>query len=403
MAFMLALLTVAAVAFRVMTPDERIRLRRIALTLLRALKDGAIRQYAELAPFREALRARTRWAVVTPALAAVSAVVFVFMLFGAGALSDPQTLVSWGAGYGPRTTNGEWWRLLTSMFVHSGLLHLIVDLVALVQLGLVLERLVGHVAFVVVYLGSGILASLAMVWNHPLALVAGPATCIIGIYGLFFAYLLTRVMHRSTVPVPLKAAASLGSGAALFVLYHLAAGSFDRMAAVTALMTGFASGCALTFDGADGKPPLRRVAVAAFATMVIAVGAAIPLRGIADVRPEIARVVALEDRIANLYQGAVGRFKEGRLNAEALAQVIDRTIVPELHAEGARVQALEGVPDEQRQLVASADEYLRLRAESWHIRLEGLRKANMVKLREAEKTERASLEALQRIRPVVEN
>ena len=94
-----------------------------------------------------------------------------------------------------------------------------------------------------------------------------------------------------------------------------------------------------------------------------------------------------------------------------------------------RVKAIERVPHEYQPLVADAEEYLRLRYESWRLRAEGLRKMNMPAPREVERTdwesgarsrmraeaqhrdnavrlgnaegsERASLEALQRIRPV---
>src|SRR5215510_11248376 len=55
----------------------------------------------------------------------------------------PETLVRWGANYGPSTTNGQWWRLVTAMFVHGGMVSLPINLAALVQLGVILERLIG--------------------------------------------------------------------------------------------------------------------------------------------------------------------------------------------------------------------------------------------------------------------
>src|ERR687898_1265090 len=110
------------------------------------------------APLRDALRARTRRPVVTPAILVVNVAVFLLMLVGTGALGDADTLVGWGASVASRTTNGEWWRLVTMLFVHAGPLHLIAMVAGLVPLGLMLERLVGSVAFATMFFGAGIFA-----------------------------------------------------------------------------------------------------------------------------------------------------------------------------------------------------------------------------------------------------
>jgi hypothetical protein len=159
----------------------------------------------------------------------------------------------------------------------------------------------------------------------------------------------------------------------------------------------------------------------------MAVPSAVALRGIDDVRPEIELIVAVESRTAGAYEIAVDRFRSGRMTADALVQLIDRTIIPDLQAAEARLKALDKVPQEQQPLVEGADEYLRLRSESWRFRAEGLRGTNMLKPRDAgratgaseassrrgieaqyraknrtlgkaEGAERASLEALQRIK-----
>jgi hypothetical protein len=79
-------------------------------------------------------------------------------------------------------------------------------------------------------------------------------------------------------------------------------------------------------------------------------------------------------------------------------KLIEQTIVPELQAAEKRVTALESVPKQQQPLVTHAGEYLRLRSESWLLRSEGLKTTNMQRLRQAEKTERASLGALEQIK-----
>jgi hypothetical protein len=135
-------------------------------------------------------------------------------------------------------------------------------------------------------------------------------------------------------------------------------------------------------------------------TVVVAVASAVPLRGVADVRPEISRVLAVEASTSSTYQAAVSQFKLGTVNAEALAQVIERKITPELHAMQARLKTLGRVPPEHQPLLASAEEYLKLRDESWRLRAAALHKSSMPALRKAETAERASLEAFERLKPI---
>lgn len=412
----------------VMSPEERKRLLRAALAAV-----GQVTAEAEAAqrrpyPFRDALRERTRLALATPALIALNVTIFVFMLAGPGALGDPATLVGWGANIAPRTTNGEWWRVVTAMFVHSGMLHLLVNVAGLVQVGLLLERLVGPVAFTAVYITAGVFAGLVSLSMHPVSVTSGASGAIFGIYGLLLAAAIWGILRRSTLTIPLKAVKRLGPAAAVFILYNVATDSLPVEAELAGFVTGFVCGLVLAIHVGDRKTPARRVAAAMAPAVVIAVAFAVPLRGIADVGPEIARVVAVEDRTASVYQVALDRFRNGRMTTEALAQLIDRTIMPELQAADVRLKALDKVPPEHRPLVADAEEYVRLRSESWRLRSEGLRKtdgltrreagrtdrtsnqtsraraeaqhtAGMLTLGKAEGTERASLEALQRIKP----
>ena len=395
----LGLLIILGVVSYAMTPAERMRSLRTALATVRQLKDAATRPRPDLEPFHDALRARTPWALVTGSLVVLNVTIFVFMLFGRGSLGDPTTLVSWGGNFGPRTTNGEWWRLVTTMFLHTGMLQLLVNIAGLVQIGLILERLVGRIAVAGVYVLSGVLASLVHLSAHPVAVGVGAAGAIFGIYGLLLASLFSGMIHRSALTIPLRALWRLGPAAMVFVLYNAATGRLESEAGMAALAAGFVWGLVLTIRISDHTLLARRLAVAAFATVVIVVASAAPLRGIADVRPEIARLVAAEDRTARAYWAAVDRFRSRQMTAEALAQLIERTIVPELKAAGIRLEGLDGVPPEHQRLVAGAEDYVRVREESWRLRAEGLRKTNMLELRQAENQERASLEALHKIKP----
>jgi membrane associated rhomboid family serine protease len=393
MYLILFLLGVFGVALWRMTPEDRARVIRVMRGAIPHVENAIVYGRSECEPFRNALRARTRWPLVTAALIALNVTIFVLMLFGAGSLSDPTTLVGWGGNFGPRTTNGEWWRLLTSVFVHSGMLPLLVNLIGLAQIALILERLVGRLAFAAVYVAAGVFASLVNLSADPLAVSVGASGAIFGLYGLLLAASIWGWLHRSVVTIPLMAVPRLVPAAAVFLLYNVSNDGLGINAELAGLVAGFVGGLFLARTVSEGTPPARHVAAAMAVAVGIAVASAVPLRGVTDVRPEIERVVRLEDRTASAYQTAVNQFKRGRITSEAVAQLIDRTIEPELLAAGARLKAVTGVPREQHPLVASAEEYLRLRYESWRLRAEGLRKTDVLTLRETRDTGSASSES----------
>lgn len=400
MTTVLALLILASVALWLLTPEERGRSGRAVLAVvgraIRAARDGP----PAGEPFNDFLRAHTRWAVVTPLLIALNTLIVMLMLFDPGALSDPQTLVNWGGNIALRTTNGDWWRLIAATFVHSGMLHLLATIAGLVPLGLVLERALGPVAFLTTYVAAGILASVVSLWTTPAVSVSvGASGAIFGIYGLLIASFVWCVIDRSVPSIPLITLKRISVAAGVFFLYNLVTDALGTTSELAGLATGFTVGLVAARGVTRGKPPVRRTVLVTAVTFLIAVVGAIPLRGVADVAPEIARVVTVEARTTEAYDAAVARFKRHRITADALAQMIDGTILTELRVTRARLKALHGVPPEHMPLVAAAEEYVQLREQSWRRRAEGLLQSDTRMLREAEMTERAALEALRRLRP----
>lgn len=393
MTFLILLIVLAGVAFTAMSAEERVRLARTALAAIREARDVIAERRRQPEPFRDALRARTRWAIVTPALVVLNLTIFVRMLFDSGALGDPAALVVWGGSIGPRTTNGEWWRLVTSLFVHTGFLHLVANMLGLLQLGLLLERLVGRVASAVVYVSAGVFASLARLSALPVDVAVGASGAIFGMYGLLLASAIWSLFNRSAVTIPLRTLKRLVPAAAVFLLYN----GLQSRADHAGFLVGLACGLLLARGISERKPAVRRVAVAMAATAVIAIVTAVPLRGVTDARPEMARVISVEDRTASAYETVRDRFTQGRITAEKLSELIDRTIVPELEETRGRLKVLTGVPEVHQPMVAHAEDYLRLREESWRLRADGLRKANLLTLRKADDRERAALRIIKKL------
>jgi rhomboid protease GluP len=378
---------------RRMPSEERLRFAQAILDGLLFIKDSIAKPPSGGEGFYAALKARTKWAFVTPAIVVAYLVVFGMLLVGSGRIGDPHTLIEWGSSIGTRTTNDEWWRLGTAMFVHVGLIHLIAEIAGIVQVGLVVERLVGRLAFAVVYVASGVLAGVWSMTLHPVSVQAGAAGAIFGIYGLLIATLVLGLAQRSALTVPVKVLRGFVPGIAVFVVYNtLAEGVFSE-AMQAGLVVGFTGGMLLAGRVISEKPPARRVAAVLAATVAIVVALAAPLRGFADVSGEVAKVKDREERTARTYDTAVDRFKAGRISAQELARLADR-IVGELQYIQAQLVSLDNVPAEHWPMVEKACEYLKLRQDSWRLRAQGLRAGQARTLQEADVAEHTALAAL---------
>lgn len=393
-----ALIVLAGAALYFMTPAERKRLALAALSAMRTAVYATTHPTTASDPFSVLMRERTRWVVATPLLVVAHVLIFAAMVNAPGAMADPQTAIDWGANFAPRTTNNEWHRLLFSTFVHAGLLHLIATIAGLLPVGLVLERIVGPVTFAAIYCVSGLLASVVSLWTaDPMQVTFGPSGAIFGIYGLLLAVMIWVLVERPAVPVPVTTIKRVAGATVPFLLYSALTEDLGPAAELTGLGTGVVAGLIVARGVTREKPVLTRAAVLAAVSAVLAIGAALPLRGVTDFRPHLAQIAAVEERTVTTYDAAVSEFRLGRLPAKRLAQLIDRTILPDLQGVQKRVSEVRGVPREQAPMVEAANAYLRLREQSWRRRAEGLLRANLKILQDAERTERSALEAFNRL------
>ena len=107
-----------------------------------------------------ARRRRPSWAAApaTYFLVGVNCLVYIVMVFnGVSAVSPTSAqLMHWGANNaGSVLINGEWWRIVTAMFVHAGFLHLATNMWCLWNLGLLAEPLMGSAGVMAVYILTG--------------------------------------------------------------------------------------------------------------------------------------------------------------------------------------------------------------------------------------------------------
>src|SRR3954447_19862603 len=99
---------------------------------------------------------------VTSILLVAIAAVFVLETVRGGS-TDPQVLLALGADSPPLVQQGESWRLVTSLFLHIGMLHLVLNGWALYQLGGLFELLLGSGRLLLVYFVRGIAG--AVLWH----------------------------------------------------------------------------------------------------------------------------------------------------------------------------------------------------------------------------------------------
>lgn len=114
---------------------------------------------------------------------------------------DLETLVDMGALYGPFTVlNGEWWRLFTAMFLHSGMTHLLMNMFSLYLIGRGAEIYFEKKSYIILYIVSGLIGGLVSQYIHPVSVGIGASGAIFGVFGAlagFFLAFRERIKKQS--------------------------------------------------------------------------------------------------------------------------------------------------------------------------------------------------------------
>jgi membrane associated rhomboid family serine protease len=206
---------------------------------------------------------------VTPTLVVINVLVFVAMCVSGVSVFEPKIadLIRWGADFGPLTKDGQWWRVVTSMFIHIGIIHIAMNMFVLWTAGIIIERLFGSAAFTVLYVLAGVGGSLASLAWQPFTVSAGASGAVFGLFGGLLGYLVTGRKF-----VPAQTVTALGKYAGTFLAYNLVYGfarsGVDIAAHVGGLGTGFLLGIALAAPAAAPGARLRRTVIAAVAGAV---------------------------------------------------------------------------------------------------------------------------------------
>lgn len=136
-----------------------------------------------------------RSGIITNIIIAINIILFIAMyIFGHGS-TDVNTLINFGADYAPLVKAGEYYRLITSAFLHIGFAHILLNMYALKIIGREIERYYGGFKFLIIYFGSALMGSLFSCMFTD-AVSAGASGAIFGLFGslMYFAF-----HHRATL------------------------------------------------------------------------------------------------------------------------------------------------------------------------------------------------------------
>lgn len=166
---------------------------------------------------------------------------------GSEALSGlhEDMLLRFGANNGIRTMNGEYWRILSNIFVHIGLLHCFMNMWVLGQMGPNVERQFGSTKFTIAYFFTGSIATFASMYTNPVKNSAGASGAVFGILGLWIGFLIAnRSRYREDF---LK---SHMTSLVVFLAYVLYKGftqnGIDNAAHIGGLIAGFVCSALIT-------------------------------------------------------------------------------------------------------------------------------------------------------------
>ncbi|MBQ6321989.1 MAG: rhomboid family intramembrane serine protease [Lachnospiraceae bacterium] len=150
-------------------------------------------------------------------------------------------MLRYGACYTPAVQQGEYYRLFTAMFLHFGFIHLVYNMICLLAIGDLLEKSIGHILYLLVYLGGGLAGNLLSV---AVDLKTGYYTVSAGASGAAFAVIgaLFGIMLQRRNKIPRQMLGRMGMMTALMLLQGFTQAGTDNAAHVGGALFGLASG-----------------------------------------------------------------------------------------------------------------------------------------------------------------
>lgn len=272
----------------------------------------------------------------------------VFLIFGS--TGDPGALVRAGANVKSWVLgHGEWWRLASSMFLHVGFLHLLLNMYGLWILGRLVEQTHGSARTFAIYMLAGLGGALASAWFGAPGMSAGASGAVLGLLGALIAEL---ALHRDAYPRRWRGTllAPLMFVAVAQVLIGFFYPAIDQWAHVAGLVAGAIGAGLLSRKWAWGtSAPARALAglVAGLGALSLIYGA----HGIASVRhaEALARAPRVTYELGGLaFTGPAGLRRDGDALVDDVSLWLEASACPKKKSgQASELCAPGGDPDAQ--------------------------------------------------------
>ncbi len=212
-----------------------------------------------------------------------------------------------GGNAASEVQKGEWWRLLSALFLHSGFMHLFMNMIGLVSAGITVERIYGRPQFALIYFGAGLAGSaLSLHFSAQQAVSVGASGAVFGVTG---ALLVSVFQHRDKLPKTFSKQTL--SGLSFFILYALAQGFAHEGIDNAAHIGGLLGGCLLAFILPERFDPAHFAATTKRSALVGSIAMLAAIAGLAASAPP-----AAIDQMARLHsQTALARALDNFVKA----------------------------------------------------------------------------------------
>ena len=201
------------------------------------------------------------------------AVYLAMALASGSALDFPgEVMVRFGANFGPFTLSGQWWRLVTYMFLHGGLMHIAFNMWCLWELGALCESLYGRWTYAAIYLITGVAGGVASVGWNPGVLSVGASGAIFGLAGALIAS-----FYLGEFSLPSVAIKGTLRSLLFFVGFNVLFGSLvsgiDNACHAGGLVSGLIVGALVARVAPQHDRPLRRIGILLCMIAIVGVSA----------------------------------------------------------------------------------------------------------------------------------